>query len=92
MSIAERPVASPCVSICALDEQDICTGCQRTAGEITRWGGWTTPSAVRCLAVVTSGPGLPDWCGQWPVRRCPDQHRYRQPAGSYSTLCGYIDR
>ncbi|WP_110968191.1 MULTISPECIES: DUF1289 domain-containing protein [Pseudomonas] len=38
MSTAERPVASPCVSICALDEQDICTGCQRTAAEITRWG------------------------------------------------------
>ncbi|AJE16363.1 DUF1289 domain-containing protein [Pseudomonas sp. S5(2021)] len=33
-----RPVASPCVSICALDEQDICIGCQRTALEITRWG------------------------------------------------------
>ncbi|MEK1904889.1 MAG: DUF1289 domain-containing protein [Pseudomonas sp.] len=35
---AERPVRSPCVSICALDEQDICIGCQRTADEITRWG------------------------------------------------------
>lgn len=34
----ERPVASPCVNVCALDEQDICTGCQRTASEITRWG------------------------------------------------------
>lgn len=34
----ERPVASPCVSICALDEQDICTGCQRTVAEIGRWG------------------------------------------------------
>ena len=34
----ERPVASPCVSICALDDDDICTGCQRTADEITRWG------------------------------------------------------
>ncbi|MEJ5041925.1 DUF1289 domain-containing protein [Pseudomonas sp. B21-036] len=38
MSSPERPVASPCVHICALDEQDICTGCQRTASEITRWG------------------------------------------------------
>ncbi|SDV03512.1 DUF1289 domain-containing protein [Pseudomonas mucidolens] len=38
MSVAERPVASPCVSICALDEDDVCTGCQRTAAEITRWG------------------------------------------------------
>jgi Predicted Fe-S protein len=34
----ERPVASPCVSICALDEQDICTGCQRTVAEIGRVG------------------------------------------------------
>ena len=38
MSQPERPVSSPCVNICALDEQDICTGCQRTASEITRWG------------------------------------------------------
>lgn len=32
-----RPVASPCVSICCLDEQDICTGCHRSADEISRW-------------------------------------------------------
>lgn len=35
---AERPVASPCVEICALDERDICIGCQRSAMEISRWG------------------------------------------------------
>ncbi|MDM3888100.1 DUF1289 domain-containing protein [Pseudomonas sp. BCRC 81390] len=35
--VAERPVPSPCVSICSLDEQDICTGCQRTVAEISRW-------------------------------------------------------
>ena len=34
----ERPVASACVHVCALDESDICLGCQRTADEITRWG------------------------------------------------------
>ncbi|VEE16919.1 Fe-S protein [Ectopseudomonas mendocina] len=34
----EKPVRSPCVHVCALDEQDICIGCQRTADEITRWG------------------------------------------------------
>ncbi|MDD0972884.1 DUF1289 domain-containing protein [Pseudomonas fontis] len=38
MNTPEKPVGSPCVSICALDEQDICTGCQRTAAEITQWG------------------------------------------------------
>ncbi|MBC3387978.1 DUF1289 domain-containing protein [Pseudomonas sp. SWRI179] len=37
MSAAERPVPSPCVNICALDDDDICTGCQRTVAEITRW-------------------------------------------------------
>ena len=34
----QTTVRSPCVSICVLDEQDICTGCQRTGQEITRWG------------------------------------------------------
>ena len=38
MTTVERPVASPCVNICALDEDDVCTGCQRTVAEITRWG------------------------------------------------------
>lgn len=38
MSLVQKPVKSPCISVCALDEQDICTGCQRTAAEITRWG------------------------------------------------------
>jgi predicted Fe-S protein YdhL (DUF1289 family) len=30
-------LASPCVSICALDAEDICVGCYRSAQEITRW-------------------------------------------------------
>ncbi len=30
-------VSSPCVSICALDEDDICVGCYRSGNEITRW-------------------------------------------------------
>ena len=34
----DAPVASPCVHVCALDEADICIGCQRSAAEITRWG------------------------------------------------------
>ncbi|OLF56045.1 DUF1289 domain-containing protein [Pseudomonas chlororaphis] len=37
MTEPEKPVRSPCVSICALDDDDICTGCQRTVDEITRW-------------------------------------------------------
>lgn len=36
MSRKDR-VSSPCVSICALDENDVCIGCQRTGDEITQW-------------------------------------------------------
>jgi uncharacterized protein len=28
---------SPCISICVLDENDICMGCYRSAEEITDW-------------------------------------------------------
>ena len=37
MNATERPVLSPCVNICALDDDDICIGCQRSVEEITRW-------------------------------------------------------
>ncbi len=33
----EARVKSPCVAVCALDEDDICLGCYRTADEITDW-------------------------------------------------------
>ncbi len=28
---------SPCTSVCVLDKNDICTGCYRSADEITDW-------------------------------------------------------
>jgi uncharacterized protein len=28
---------SPCISICVLDDDDICMGCYRSAEEITDW-------------------------------------------------------
>lgn len=36
MKVADK-VSSPCVSICALDDNDICVGCHRSGDEITRW-------------------------------------------------------
>ncbi|OUS05830.1 hypothetical protein A9Q90_06225 [Gammaproteobacteria bacterium 54_18_T64] len=33
----EGPVVSPCVSICALDGDEICTGCHRSGEEIRQW-------------------------------------------------------
>lgn len=31
-------VHSPCISVCALDENDVCIGCFRSAREIGDWG------------------------------------------------------
>jgi len=28
---------SPCISVCLLDERDICVGCFRSAAEVTEW-------------------------------------------------------
>lgn len=47
----EKPVASPCVHICALDEEDVCVGCQRTASEIERWGRLDNVERRRILAL-----------------------------------------
>ncbi|MFB4390848.1 MULTISPECIES: DUF1289 domain-containing protein [unclassified Pseudomonas] len=49
MSDQERPVASPCVNVCALDEQDVCIGCQRTVQEITHWARMDNPQRRRVL-------------------------------------------
>ncbi len=33
----EAPVVSPCVAVCVLNVDDICTGCHRSGGEIRDW-------------------------------------------------------
>jgi predicted Fe-S protein YdhL (DUF1289 family) len=35
--MSEAEPQSPCISVCLLDEQDICRGCFRSAVEITDW-------------------------------------------------------
>ncbi|MEQ5837737.1 DUF1289 domain-containing protein [Marinobacter sp. R17] len=47
-----KPVRSPCVSVCALDEDDICVGCQRSADEITRWSGMTNDERRDVMRLV----------------------------------------
>lgn len=49
---SERPVRSPCVNVCALDDHDLCIGCQRTAEEITRWGRMSNEERRRVLALA----------------------------------------
>ncbi len=35
--MSDSELRSPCISVCVLDEKDICVGCYRSAGEITHW-------------------------------------------------------
>jgi predicted Fe-S protein YdhL (DUF1289 family) len=34
---SSAPIDSPCVRNCCLNDEDICLGCGRSLGEITRW-------------------------------------------------------
>ena len=45
-------IESPCVSICALDENDICVGCHRTGEEITNWGPMSNTEKARVMEHV----------------------------------------
>jgi predicted Fe-S protein YdhL (DUF1289 family) len=35
--MSDQEPQSPCISVCLLDDKDICTGCFRSAVEITDW-------------------------------------------------------
>ncbi len=37
MSDRDNPVKSPCISVCSLNEEDVCIGCFRTVSEIIGW-------------------------------------------------------
>lgn len=45
-------VRSPCVSVCALDENDMCIGCHRTGDEILRWTSMTNDERRQVLQYV----------------------------------------
>lgn len=51
MKVADK-VRSPCVSVCALDENDMCIGCQRTGDEIFRWTSMTNEERKEVLRKV----------------------------------------
>jgi hypothetical protein len=46
-------VKSPCVAVCALDENDVCIGCYRTGDEIMHWGTMDNAEKVKVLENVS---------------------------------------
>ena len=49
---AEQPVKSPCIGVCALDEQDLCIACRRSGIEIGEWGVLSNAQKRAVLARV----------------------------------------
>ena len=45
-------VLSPCIGVCALDDNDICIGCYRSGQEITVWGRVSNEEKRKILANV----------------------------------------
>lgn len=47
-------IHSPCVSICVLDDDDICIGCYRSGREISDWGKYDNNAKREVLARVAA--------------------------------------
>ena len=48
---AMRPIKSPCIGVCALNIENVCEGCYRTADEITAWVRLTHEQQVEVVAL-----------------------------------------
>lgn len=55
MNSAFRAVLSPCVGVCALDDEGICLGCHRSSAEIAHWIQMNDDERLRLMETV-----LPD--------------------------------
>lgn len=49
MNSAFRAVLSPCIGVCALDDDGLCRGCLRTTAEIARWSQMNDDERLRLM-------------------------------------------
>lgn len=52
MTTSFRAVLSPCIGVCVVDEEGLCTGCLRTLDEIARWSTMGDDERLRVMDVV----------------------------------------
>jgi predicted Fe-S protein YdhL (DUF1289 family) len=45
-------VKSPCIAVCALDENNMCIGCYRSGQEITDWGEMDNLQKAEVMKIV----------------------------------------
>lgn len=48
----DNPVPSPCISVCLLNEDDVCTGCYRNVEEIAGWHNMTNHERGEVIVVA----------------------------------------
>lgn len=54
LKAAPRPgfPPSPCIDVCALDEQEVCIGCRRTLAEIVAWASMSARQQREVIALL----------------------------------------
>ena len=52
MSNFQRAILSPCIGICALDEQGLCEGCHRTGHEIASWSVYSDDQRMHIMETI----------------------------------------
>ena len=50
--MTEQVVKSPCINICELAENNICTGCYRSLQEIASWSYATDEQRLEIIAIA----------------------------------------
>ena len=53
MNAPFRAVLSPCIGVCSLDDDGLCSGCHRTTAEIARWPQMDDDERLRVMEVLT---------------------------------------
>jgi predicted Fe-S protein YdhL (DUF1289 family) len=49
----ELSITSPCSSICSLNEDDVCVGCNRTSNEIRDWRNMSDSEKLEVLTLCS---------------------------------------
>ena len=67
-AVSNVPVASPCISVCRMDDATgLCVGCLRTLDEIAAWGALYDAARRRVWQAIATRQGRVD-----PQRCAPD--------------------
>ena len=56
-----KPVPSPCISVCYVNDSDLCEGCFRTVAEISEWTSYNDEAKQQVLKLCTERRQQAGW-------------------------------